>query len=502
MAAEAWVELETLAPEQASPPAAASMLDHKSLSRAVSGAAGAGRAAAWGAPAGQPAPAPATVTKAEAASGPSARAPVVAAAPPAPLGKPTAAPGADREARNAVGLAAADDQGEGGALARRTTVRHYTQMNPGRTYPLLVIISAGKVERVVLQEVAQVESETGFTVSRESPMVRIEPVLPGCAVAPAAIDIDCTAAVAEAKFHVTPIIEGDLAEARIEVRHEGRVIDIVPIPTRVAKQTMAKISATFSAVAPIATKILHLANRGGGAGEDDVVGRAAALLADLEKAVGGPAAFAVAVALVGAFFALVFYVRNRAREGDPIVRFLDYAAALPAEEDLSVVRLKARIAVLVHDARLLVPIRKRRTTLGKDPACDIVVKDGSVHGRHAEIIFDGERLRIRSLGGAPLLVEDQPAVQGDLRGDEVALRLAKAPLLYFREARDDDLDSEGSRERLVDALVARLPMFEAEVRAAFADPSRPSRACGADLMAKGRLDLPTWREVLRGLKPP
>src|SRR5207302_507285 len=126
-------------------------------------------------------------------------------------------------------------------------------------------VSAGKVERVVMRDVAQVESETGFSVTKESPFVRIEPVIPGCAVAPSAIEVDCTASIAEAKFHVTPIIEGFMPDARIEVRHEGRVVDRVPIPTRVAKQTAAKVSAAFSFVSPFAMKIALNSPEAGGA---------------------------------------------------------------------------------------------------------------------------------------------------------------------------------------------------------------------------------------------
>ncbi len=456
---------------------------------------GAGASAAPAAPPAQSAPRPATVAAPAAAV---MRAPAGA---PKSGGFLAGLTGSfDRQKAEAAPDAAEDDAagGDAGAepLARRTTVRHYEQMNPGKTYPLLVIISAGKVERPVEREVVQVESETGFVVARESPMVRIEPVLPGCAVAPSAIDVDCTATLAEAKFVVTPIVEGEIPEARIEVRHEGKVIDVVPIPCRVAKQTIAKVSAAFSAVSPFAMQALRIAD--GRSGDHGFVANAALdVLHDAQSAAGGPLALGIALAAVAALVALVFYLKNRPKEGAPIVRFMDYSTALPAEDDLAVSRLKARLVILAVDARRLVPIVKRTTTIGRDPSCDVVLSDPSVAPRHAEVVFDGATLRIRAIGGAALEIEGRAVGEADLAKDDISLKVGRVALWFCREARDERLDAAGAAEEIVAALVARLPGAETEIRAAFAG-GRPARGAAAELMARGKLDVPTWRQVASG----
>jgi len=441
------------------------------------------------------------------------------AAGPSPKSMPAPAPapaGLARSAapRDAVGaslmadLAASSAVGGGElavetVVARRTTVRHFEQMNPGRTFPLLVIISAGKVERVVMQDVAQVESETGFTVTRESPMVRIEPVLPGCAVAPTSIEIDCTADLAEARFHVTPIVEGDIPEARVEVRHEGRLVDQVPIPTRVAKQTVAKASATLSAVSPFALQVLRLADKGA-ADRSDPMGAVFGAIQDLAAKVGGPTRLGLLIAVAGALVALAAYLRNRAKEGAPIVRFLDYSARLGSAEDLAVEKLKARLMIFCGDAPVHVRIMKRRMTIGSNPTCDIVVGHRSIEACHAEIRIEGTLMTLTAVGAASIARHGGSRVPSiDLAlTDEVALVIGTVPCLYYREVASPDLDDGEARAAIVDLLTERLVGQGITVRNAFADRDQPVRGCAAQLMELGRLDLETWLAISSGRRGP
>jgi hypothetical protein len=392
-----------------------------------------------------------------------------------------------------------EDRAPGGApetevvLERRTTVRHYTQMNPGRTFPLLVIISAGRVERVVMREVAQVESEQSFSVTRESPFVRIEPVIPGCAVAPTSIELDCTAELAEARFHVTPIVEGEVPEARVEVRHEGRLIDNVPIPTRVAKQTVAKVSALFSAASPVAMQMLRLSNEQG-IDRGDLAGAVLGAVQDASAALGGPTALGLLVAVVGALIALVAYLRNRAKEGSPIVRMLDYSAELGGAQDLAVAKLKARLVVLEEGRPRVVPIERRLYAIGSDAACDIVLKHRSIRPRHAELRIEEGRISLSAIDGAPLSLRGAgPAATLSLDGkDEAAFALGGVSCLYLREVRDAALDDGEPRAAIIGYLERRLAGREDAVRRAFLDRDRPVRECIASLMAQGVLDIETW----------
>src|SRR5262249_1806222 len=67
---------------------------------------------------------------------------------------------------------------EGKLINRQATVRYYNQMNPMKTYPLLVVISKKELEKI---RQAHVDQKTGgsFKVEKDS-VVEIEPILPGC----------------------------------------------------------------------------------------------------------------------------------------------------------------------------------------------------------------------------------------------------------------------------------------------------------------------------------
>src|SRR5205814_1132593 len=74
-----------------------------------------------------------------------------------------------------------------------------------------------------------------------------------------------------------------------------------------------------------------------------------------------------------------------------------------------------------------------------------------------------------------------------------AKEAAPIAFLFFREVHDPVI--EAVRDRIVEALTARLAGSEDAIRAVFANPTRPVRACAAELMALGKLDIPTWVEL-------
>src|SRR5205823_7692293 len=66
-----------------------------------------------------------------------------------------------------------------GAVERHATVRYYSQMNPQRVYPLLVILSKQELQEIRKKHVKQAASGP-LRVAKKQPL-EIEPLLPGFA---------------------------------------------------------------------------------------------------------------------------------------------------------------------------------------------------------------------------------------------------------------------------------------------------------------------------------
>jgi hypothetical protein len=165
---------------------------------------------------------------------------------------------------------------DAGDLDRKTTVRYFSQMNPFRNFPYLVIVSKMEIEKVVARHVAQVSSKKSFKIDRRDPYVTIRPILPGCLVVPAEKKINVVPELVETRFFVTPQVEGDIGEASCEILYQGKVLDTVMTPTRVTKQTLAKAAAAFSFGAPFIGSVFN-----------EQLAKGFPMFADFSRVVGG-----------------------------------------------------------------------------------------------------------------------------------------------------------------------------------------------------------------------
>lgn len=136
-------------------------------------------------------------------------------------------------------------------VTRRATIRYYTRMNPARTFPLLVILSAEQIAEVRKRAVKQAESN-GFHVKVGS-AVEVEPILPGCDCYPPRDSIPIGNEAVSATFWVVPHVLGRVQGARVVVRQNGVVLAEVPLDVKVAKQTLAVVCGLLSLVAPYAS---------------------------------------------------------------------------------------------------------------------------------------------------------------------------------------------------------------------------------------------------------
>jgi hypothetical protein len=101
-------------------------------------------------------------------------------------------------------------------------VDYYSRMRQQRVYPL--VVRWGKDER---------------PASADSSPVVVRPLVPGALVVPAEMNLDPREAAAEAAFQVTPLARGRLNAASIEVQHQGRQLDSIPLRILVPHRRLA-----------------------------------------------------------------------------------------------------------------------------------------------------------------------------------------------------------------------------------------------------------------------
>lgn len=212
-------------------------------------------------------------------------------------------------------------------LRRKGVVRHYTQMNPGLIFPLLVSLVEAELYIKIpdLPKVQQAESENVLEIKETSPMVRLVPVLPGCIVSPPEVVVDVRQPKVDAIFWVAPISEGDLTRsARVEIWHDGVCKDTLPLPCVIRTQFLTKLVSGFSVVSAV-----------GGAFLEAFVGKGNAIASSAGKVASESWAASLAREAVkllstsglwlGVFFlitALLCYLWLRPKRGDVLEKFL------------------------------------------------------------------------------------------------------------------------------------------------------------------------------------
>ena len=141
-------------------------------------------------------------------------------------------------------------------IKRKTTIRYYQQMNPGKSFPLAVILSKDAVAPVKLDNVKQQQGKKTVSVVKDNPRVKITPCLSGCLVTPASMVLDVTPESATADFWVTPIIEGNI-NGWIDIAYQEETIEKIPLQVCSVKQTWAKVAAAAAVLSPVISYALE-----------------------------------------------------------------------------------------------------------------------------------------------------------------------------------------------------------------------------------------------------
>lgn len=139
---------------------------------------------------------------------------------------------------------------------RHATVRYYSQMNPQRVYPLLVVLSKKEIQKVRKRHVNQAASGP-MRVDTRVPL-EVEPVLPGFACHPHREVLEITDDEAVTlTFFVVPQVLGNVEGAKVLLRQGGKVLTRLPLEIRVVNTTLTLVMGLATLLLPFGTSLLR-----------------------------------------------------------------------------------------------------------------------------------------------------------------------------------------------------------------------------------------------------
>jgi hypothetical protein len=135
-------------------------------------------------------------------------------------------------------------------ISREVAVRYYSRMHPACTLPLNVLFSRIKAALPSSVEIKQVEGKP-VEVKEEHSLVKVLPQIPGCLAVPNEVLLDIAPAQSSAKFWITPLTEGKITEAQVEIWYESKCVQRIPISLHVVKQWPAKLAVACGFLSPL-----------------------------------------------------------------------------------------------------------------------------------------------------------------------------------------------------------------------------------------------------------
>ena len=204
-------------------------------------------------------------------------------------------------------------------LKRKSTIRFYKRMYPFCIFPLKVLFSQQKIQKIVHKKIEQVEGKKDVVVSKEKPIVEVVPHFPGCLIVPSRKKVDVTPEISQANFSVTPLAESKNQKGYVEIYYNGEVIDTVEQLTyHVEKQTIAKFALYMSIISPVISTSLDAFQ----IDFNEKLPMAIEWLSKVTQLFGGKTGFGLALAGAFLFISLVSYLLKRPREANPIENVL------------------------------------------------------------------------------------------------------------------------------------------------------------------------------------
>lgn len=216
---------------------------------------------------------------------------------------------------------------QAGPTTRNATVRYYSQMNPERVFPLLVLLTRGMVEKVKKKGVAQ-KSTGPIEIDEEQP-VEIEPILPGCQVYPPKVTTRLGDRDLKITFRVVPHVLGAIDGASVVIRQDHTTLADIDLEMKVVQRTWVLLSGAMTLLLPAASAVMkHF-----GLDFDTQRGQGFSLYVTAARVVFDFAPPAVLTAVLGAATAALWWLtRPKARDVFHEVK------TVSAEEKLTEVR--------------------------------------------------------------------------------------------------------------------------------------------------------------------
>jgi hypothetical protein len=130
-------------------------------------------------------------------------------------------------------------------------------MNPERNFPLDVVITGRDVKVVAARGMKVAVGRQMLELDPSDPLLTVIPRFAGCLVVPPRLQLDVSPETVTARFWVTPLAEGDLPDACIELRYRGKLVESLPTPTQIVARTTARIFLGLGLLSPVILQTLE-----------------------------------------------------------------------------------------------------------------------------------------------------------------------------------------------------------------------------------------------------
>lgn len=144
--------------------------------------------------------------------------------------------------------------GPGLRRVHNATVRYYSQMNPDRVYPLVIILSREQLEAVRKKGVSEGKKELSLQSEAD---VEVEPVLPGCYCYPPRRTASVRDDQAECRFWVVPHVRGPVRGAAVHFKQDGTHLAEIPLEISVVDSAFVRLAALATVCLPFITALLR-----------------------------------------------------------------------------------------------------------------------------------------------------------------------------------------------------------------------------------------------------
>ncbi len=209
-------------------------------------------------------------------------------------------------------------------IQRNIVVRYYQKMSPFKNFPLTTLFSAEEIKDLrKSQDSIQQTSNTKLTLKKTESLLKVVAQFPGCIVTPSESWVDVSEEESSVKMWVTPLTEGHLEDASIQVFAQGKCLKEIPLAVSVSKQLPAKIAFFSGLILPILSFAYEVSKSQLLNSSSQLVGEATSFIQKSAAPLGGVGDLGLILGGISILFALSLYLGNKNKRAKPLVDFLE-----------------------------------------------------------------------------------------------------------------------------------------------------------------------------------